>query len=48
MHALLDAGSNTTLMGASGAISAVTLFYAWPYVGGAAAGLVFWWVLRKP
>lgn len=95
MHALIDAGSTTPLMGASGAISAVTLFYAlrypsaqlrfirlfkwhtmpasagllfwfltklvstqdilgraepsaWPYVGGAAVGLVFWWVLRKP
>ena len=95
MHALIDAGSTTPLMGASGAISAVTLFYAlrypsaqlrfirllkwhtmpasagllfwfltklvstqdilgraepsaWPYVGGAAVGLVFWWVLRRP
>ena len=95
MHAILDAGSNTPLMGASGAISAVTLFYAlrfpnaqlrfirlfkwhtmpasagllfwfltklvstqdilgraepsaWPYVGGAAVGLIFWWVLRRP
>jgi membrane associated rhomboid family serine protease len=95
MHAILDADSATSLMGASGAISAITSFYAlrfpsarlrfirlfkwhampasagllfwfatklastqdilgraepnaWPYVGGAAVGLVFWWVLRKP
>ena len=95
LHALLASDSSSVLMGASGSISAVVVFYAfrfpsaqlrfvrlarwhtmpasagllfwfltklvstqglfgraepsvWPYVGGAAAGLVFWVVLRKP
>ena len=95
MHAILDAGQAETLMGAGGAVSAVTIFYAfsyptaelrylrlaqwhtmpasaglllwfltklvstheifgrtepsiWPYVGGAAVGLVFWMLLRDP
>lgn len=95
MHALFDPGATTVLMGASGSVSAVTLFYAlrfpsarlryirlfrwhtmpasagllfwfltklvstqdvfgraepsaWPYVGGAVVGLVFWATLREP
>ena len=94
LHILLDADNPALLVGASGAISAVVVFYAlkfpdvqlrylrlrrwhtmparagllfwillkvastqsffgrsepsvWLYVGGAAVGLVFWWVLRE-
>jgi membrane associated rhomboid family serine protease/Zn-finger nucleic acid-binding protein len=95
LHAMLASGNTSMLMGASGSISAVVVFYAlrfpnarlrfvrlarwhtmpasagllfwfltklastqgllgraeptaWPYVGGALVGLVFWYLLRRP
>ena len=95
LHATLASGNTSVLMGASGSISAVVVFYAlrfpsarlrfvrlarwhtmpasagllfwfltklastqgllgraeptaWPYVGGAIVGSVFWYLLRKP